>query len=268
MTITTVDAFASGPFSGNPAAVCVLPEPAPEAWMQALAAEMNLSETAFLVPHAEGFHLRWFTPAVEVDLCGHATLASAHVLYESGQLGAEEAARFDTRSGWLVVTADAPGRYTMDFPATPPFARPAPDGFADVFGVEPVWTGQSRFDLFAEVEDEDAVRTLDPDPGAVAALGARGVILTARAHVDSPYDIVSRFFAPGAGVPEDPVTGSAHCAIGPYWADRLGTDAVTCYQASPRGGRVDVRVLGDRVALTGQAVTTYTATLAPAARPA
>ena len=267
MTVTTVDAFASHPFSGNPAAVCVLDAPAPDDWMRALAAEMNLSETAFLVPTGDAFALRWFTPSVEVDLCGHATLASAHLLYESGRVAAGEEARFDTRSGRLVVTMEEPGRYTMDFPATPPVASAAPDGFIDAIGVTPVWTGQSRFDLFAELESEGAVRALDPDPGAVAALGARGIVLTARADETSPYDVVSRFFAPGSGVPEDPVTGSAHCAIGPYWSGRLGTDQLACYQASARGGRVGVRVLDDRVVLTGQAITVYTATLAPAARP-
>lgn len=267
MTITTIDAFASGPFSGNPAAVCILDAPASDDWMQALAGEMNLSETAFLVPDNGAFELRWFTPAVEVDLCGHATLASAHLLYESGRLASDDEARFDTRSGRLVVRMKEPGRYTMDFPATPPAASLLPDGFADTFGVEPVWTGRSRFDLFAELEDEAAVRALDPDPGAVAALGSRGVILTARADGDSSYDVISRFFAPGAGVAEDPVTGSAHCAIGPYWTSKLQTDAVACYQASTRGGRVDVRVRGDRVELTGRAVIVYTAELAPAARP-
>ena len=268
MTITTIDAFANEPFSGNPAAVCVLDAPAPDAWMQALAAEMNLSETAFVVPQDGAFRLRWFTPTVEVDLCGHATLASAHLLYESGRVDADDEVRFDTRSGRLVVKMDGAGRYTMDFPATPPFASEALTGFADTFGIHPVWTGRTRFDLFAEVESEEEVRSLNPDAGAVAALGARGVILTARADDASPYDVVSRFFAPGSGVPEDPVTGSAHCAIGPYWANRFETDALSCYQASARGGRVDVRVLDGRVLLTGPAVTVYTATLAPAARPA
>lgn len=267
MTVTTVDAFASGPFTGNPAAVCVLDRPAPDDWMQALAAEMNLSETAFVVPGDGAFGLRWFTPTVEVALCGHATLASAHLLYESGRVLADAEAAFDTQSGRLVVTMEAPGRYTMDFPATPPAASSAAAGLAEAFGVDPEWTGQSTFDLFIEVEDEATVRDLVPDMAAVAALGTRGVILTARADAASPYDVVSRFFAPEAGVPEDPVTGSAHCAIGPYWADKLGTRTIACYQASARGGRVDVEVQEERVALTGEAVTVYTAHLVPAAHP-
>lgn len=271
MTVTTIDAFAEGPFTGNPAAVCVLDAPASEAWMQALAAEMNLSETAFLVPDREAttsrFGLRWFTPTTEVDLCGHATLASAHLLYESGRLAPDAAARFDTRSGPLSVARLAPDTYRMDFPAAPPTASAAPDGFEAAFGVAPAWIGRTRFDVFAVLDTEAAVRALAPDTGAVAALGARGVILTARADSDRPYDVVSRFFAPEAGVPEDPVTGSAHCAIGPYWSRRLGTDRLVAYQASARGGTVGVEVAGDRVALSGRAVTMYTAQLANVALP-
>ena len=267
MTVTVVDAFAERPFEGNPAAVCVLDAPAPEDWMRGLAAEMNLSETAFVTPGTDGaFGLRWLTPEVEVDLCGHATLASAHVLYETGRLAAGEPARFDTRSGRLTVRPSGERAYAMDLPATPP--EPADlDGVADVFDVEPVWTGRSRFDAFVVLASESEVRQLAPDLGAVARLDARGVILTAPADAASPYDVASRFFAPGAGVPEDPVTGSAHCAIGPYWAERLGRDDVACYQASARGGHVAARVLGDRVELTGTAVTVYRAELAPAARP-
>jgi len=269
MTVTVVDAFAERPFEGNPAAVCLLDAPAPEGWMRGLAAEMNLAETAFLTPGADGaFGLRWLTPTVEVDLCGHATLASAHVLFGSGRLADGEAARFDTRSGRLTVRRTGDATYTMDFPATPPAEAAAPEGFADVFGTEPVWTGRSRFDVFAVLDSEGAVRGLDPDPGAVARLGARGVIVTAQADAGSEVDIVSRFFAPGSGVPEDPVTGSAHCAIGPYWARQLGTDTLRCYQASRRGGHIRVRVLGDRVELTGHAVTVYRAALAEAAAPA
>ncbi len=268
MTVTVIDAFADRPFAGNPAAVCVLDGPAPEAWMRHLAAEMNLAETAFLTPNDDGaFGLRWLTPEIEVDLCGHATLASAHLLYESGRLPANEPARFDTRSGRLTVRQTSEATYAMDFPATPPAATPLPDDFVDAFRVEPVWTGRSRFDVFAVLEDEATVRALAPDLGAVARIDARGVIVTAQARPGSEADVVSRFFAPGAGVPEDPVTGSAHCAIGPYWAERLGTPDLTCYQASGRGGTVGVRVLGDRVELSGQAVTVYRAELTPAARP-
>lgn len=271
VTVTTIDAFADRPFSGNPAAVCVLDRPARDAWMQALAAEMNLSETAFVTPGGAGatapFGLRWFTPTVEVDLCGHATLAAAHLLYESGRLGADDEAQFDTRSGRLTVRQTRAGRYALDFPATPPEAAAPPDGFAEALGAEPVWAGRSRFDWFAVLESEAAVRALDPSAADVAALGLRGVIATARAASDG-VDVVSRFFAPNAGVVEDPVTGSAHCAIGPYWAGALGTDRLACYQASARGGAVDVRVRGDRVVLEGGAVTVYRAELAPSAHPA
>jgi len=251
-----IDAFADAPFTGNPAAVCLLDGPAEAGWMQRVAAEMNLSETAFLHPVEGGYALRWFTPAVEVALCGHATLASAHALYETGRLGPEAPARFHTASGLLTVIPAGEGRLTMDFPATPPVpADDVPDGLAGVFGVTPVWAGRTRFDLFLEVRDEAAVRGLAPDPAAVAALGARGIVVTARADEGRPYDFVSRFFAPGSGIAEDPVTGSAHCALAPFWVERLGREALTGYQASARGGFVGVRVHGDRVALTGRAVT-------------
>ena len=267
MTITTVDAFTDRPFAGNPAAVCVLDAEAPADWMQALAREMNLSETAFLVPAGGDWALRWFTPELEIDLCGHATLASAHVLYESGRLADSDVARFDTRSGRLTVRQHE-GAYVMDFPATPPSPAEVP-GLTDALGLSLRWTGRSRFDVFAVAESEAAVRGFVPDHAAIAALDARGVILTAQAadatRRQSGVDVVSRFFAPGSGVPEDPVTGSAHCAIGPYWGEVLDTDTLSCVQASARGGHLRVRVRGDRVDLTGSAVTIYRADLAPAA---
>jgi len=267
MTVTVVDAFAERPFTGNPAAVVVLEAPAPVAWMRALAGEMNLSETAFLTPAADGaFGLRWFTPAVEVDLCGHATLASAHVLFETARLGPDAEARFETKSGRLTVRRDGAGVYTMDFPATPPQAATV-DGLAAMLGIAPGWTGQTAFDVFAVLPDEAAVRSLTPDFPAIAGLGVRGVIVTAQADGGSEADVVSRYFAPGAGIDEDPVTGSAHCAVGPYWAAEFGRDTLACVQASACGGRVDVRILGDRVELTGRAVTIYRAELGPAARP-
>ena len=256
-----VDAFTSRPFAGNPAGVCVLDGAAGVAWMQAVAAEMRHAETAFLYKEGEGWRLRWFTPTTEVDLCGHATLASAHVLFETGAIPPAATALFYTASGELRVSREEDGRLAMDFPATPPEARSLPDGFAKVFGFEPVWRGRSRFDLFAVAPDEATVRALDPDEAAVAALGARGVIVTARAsgeptpEASGAADVVSRFFAPGSGVPEDPVTGSAHCAIGPYWARELGRDVLRCVQASPRGGSLEVRARGDRVSLVGTAVT-------------
>ena len=256
-----VDAFTDRPFAGNPAGVCLLEGPADERWMQAVAAEMRHAETAFVYKESRLWRLRWFTPTTEVDLCGHATLASANVLFETGALAPEATAIFHTASGELRVARGADGRLAMDFPATPPEAQPLPNAFAEVFGFESIWEGRSRFDLFAVAPDEATVRTLAPDEAAVASLGARGVIVTARAsgtptpEASGDVHVVSRFFAPGSGVPEDPVTGSAHCAIGPYWAGRLGRDALRCVQASPRGGSLDVRVRGDRVTLVGTAVT-------------
>lgn len=251
--IVQVDAFTDRPFAGNPAAVCVLDGPREESWMRDVAAEMNLSETAFLHPRDDGWNLRWFTPAVEVDLCGHATLAAAHVLWQDGLLPPDAEARFHTRSGLLTASL-RDGWITMDFPAKPEQAAPAPDGLAEALGARPVYTGRSRFDWLVQLESEAAVRTLAPDLGVLARVQARGVIVTARSE-GGEYDFVSRFFAPGVGVPEDPVTGSAHCALAPFWAARLGSDSLTGYQASRRGGIVKVRVAGDRVMLGGQGVT-------------
>jgi len=253
LRITQVDAFTDTPFAGNPAAVCLLPAARDEGWMQSVAREMNLSETAFLVRQADGFALRWFTPAVEVALCGHATLASAHVLWEDGHLPAQQQARFHTKSGLL--TGDRAGEWIeLDFPAKREEPAPAPPGLAEALGVTPKYVGKNQFDYLVEVDREDTVRRLAPNHAALAALPVRGVIVTSRAD-SAAYDFVSRFFAPGAGVPEDPVTGSAHCALGPFWQARLGKRELTAYQASPRGGIVRVRVAGDRVKLGGQAVT-------------
>jgi PhzF family phenazine biosynthesis protein len=253
LRITQVDAFTDTPFAGNPAAVCLLPAPRDEGWMQSLAREMNLSETAFLVRAADGYDLRWFTPSVEVALCGHATLASAHVLWEDGHLPPAQQARFHTKSGLL--TGDRAGEWIeLDFPAKREEPASAPAGLAEALGVTPKYVGKNQFDYLVEIDGEVAVRRLTPNHAALAALPVRGVIVTSRA--DSPgYDFVSRFFAPGSGVPEDPVTGSAHCALGPYWQSRLGKSDLVAYQASPRGGVVRVRVAGDRVKLGGKAVT-------------
>lgn len=260
LRIYQVDAFTDKPFRGNPAAVCLLPEPAEAAWMQNLAREMNLSETAFLVKTADGFDLRWFTPAVEVRLCGHATLASAHILWETGILAPGEEARFFTLSGLL--TAEKQGDWIeMNFPATRAEATDEPPHLLQALGVEPNYVGKNVFDYLIEVESEDEVRSLDPDFAALKGLGVRGVMVTSRSA--SPgIDFVSRFFAPGAGINEDPVTGSAHCFLGPYWSQRLGKDEFMAYQASQRGGTVRVRVAGDRVYLGGQAVTVFTGELA------
>jgi len=221
--------------------------------MRDVAREMNLSETAFLTPQNGGYNLRWFTPAVEVDLCGHATLASAHVLWEEGHLPAGAQARFHTRSGLL--TADRRGDWIeMDFPAKLEQATEPPAELAAALGVQPVYVGRNQFDYLVEVESAPAVRGAQPDHSALRKLPVRGVIVTARSDVPE-FDFISRFFAPGAGVDEDPVTGSAHTCLGPYWQKRLGRAAFVAYQASPRGGVVKVRCAGGRVCLAGQAVT-------------
>jgi PhzF family phenazine biosynthesis protein len=257
LNLYQVDAFTDRAFAGNPAAVCLLPEPRDERWMQDVAREMNLSETAFLVPReGGGFGLRWFTPALEVELCGHATLASAHVLWESGILAPGEEARFYTLSGWLTATqvdGDISG-IMLDFPATPVTEAEPPPGLAEALGVELHFVGKSTFDYLVEIEPEAAVRRLTPDFRRLASIPVRGVIVTARAS-EPPYDFVSRFFAPGSGVDEDPVTGSAHCSLGPYWGALLGKDDLLALQASPRGGTLRVRLAGERVKLIGQAIT-------------
>jgi PhzF family phenazine biosynthesis protein len=249
-----VDAFATKPFEGNPAAVCLLSELRPAEWMQSLAAEMNLSETAFVRPIDEGFELRWFTPAIEVDLCGHATLASAHVLWSEDAAPHSEPIRFHTRSGVLTCT-QAGNLIELDFPATPAAPSDPPAGLLEAMGVRPSFVGRSKFDKFLVVESEEGVRSLNPDFGALRRVqGMRGVIVTS-ASSDPRFDFVSRYFAPGAGVDEDPVTGSAHCCLGPFWGERLGKTELTGFQASRRGGIVRMRLAGDRVILGGTAVT-------------
>jgi PhzF family phenazine biosynthesis protein len=255
-----VDAFTDRPFHGNPAAVCLLDAPRDDTWMQAVAAEMNLAETAFVVPQGEGYGLRWFTPTIEVDLCGHATLATAHALWETGRLAPERDALFDTRSGRLTATR-RDGLIELDFPSTPADAAEAfVTGLADALGATPAWAGRSIFDLMAVFGTAADVRALVPDMARIADLPARGIIVTAPSD-DGVHDFVSRFFAPAAGVPEDPVTGSAHCALAPYWAARLGQARLLGYQASRRGGTVRVEHAGPRVRLGGQAVTVFTAEL-------
>jgi PhzF family phenazine biosynthesis protein len=258
LRIVQVDAFTSQPFRGNPAAVCILPEPREDAWMADVAREMNLAETAFLTRQADGFNLRWFTPAVEVKLCGHATLASAHVLWQDGHLPESAQARFHTLSGLLTANRKPGGWIEMDFPATHAEPVDAPAHLAEALGLTPVWVGRNQFDYLVEADSEATVRALSPDHRQLRKLPVRGVIVTARG---ADYDFVSRFFAPGSGIDEDPVTGSAHCALGPYWAAKLGKTAFRAFQASPRGGDVRVRVAGDRVILSGQAVTVLTGDL-------
>ena len=253
--IYQIDAFTDRPFSGTPAGVCLLDAPGDAAWMQLVAREMNLAETAFLCPQADGFDLRWFTPAVEIDLCGHATLASAHILWETGRLPEEAEARFHTRSGLL--TAQRSGdRIEMDFPATPDRPVDPPKGLVQALGAVPRYVGRSSFDLLVELESEAWVRDLCPDLLAVRGIDARGVIVTAAAETPGT-DFVSRFFAPRVGIDEDPVTGSSHCCLGPYWARRLGKTSLTAYQTSARGGTVYIRLSGDRVCLGGNAVTVF-----------
>ncbi|MFW6290862.1 MAG: PhzF family phenazine biosynthesis protein [Spirochaetota bacterium] len=263
-----VDAFTDRPFAGNPAAVCFLDGPADAGWMQAVAAEMNLAETAFVVPLAEAdagrearthevdiharYGLRWFTPTVEVDLCGHATLATAHALWSEGRAPSGSTLRFETRSGEL--TAQRTGELIrLDFPAAPAAACEPPAGLLEALGVEGTFVGRNAFDYLVVVDDETVVRSLSPDLRALTDISTRGVMVTARS--DGGYDFVSRFFAPGAGIDEDPVTGSAHCCLGPYWAGVTGKSELVGYQASARGEIVRVQVGAERVALDGSAVT-------------
>lgn len=251
--IVQVDAFTDQAFAGNPAAVCVLAHAADKRWMQQVAREMNLSETAFLFRQGDAWNLRWFTPTLEVDLCGHATLASAHVLWQDRQLEPGAQARFDTKSGRL--TAERTGDWIeMDFPAEPARTAEPPDSLLDALGVKAKYVGKNRMDYLVEVASETELRTMRPDHTRLRTLPVRGVIVTAPA-VEDEFDFVSRFFAPGSGVDEDPVTGSAHCCLAPYWGAKLGKTEMTGFQASARGGVVRVRTAGDRVILGGQAVT-------------
>lgn len=253
MTLFQVDAFTDQPFAGNPAAVCLLSEAQDERWMRLVAREMNLSETAFVHRQEDGFSLRWFTPLIEVDLCGHATLATAHVLWESGWLQADEVASFYTRSGLL--TAERRNNVIeLNFPALSLQATPLPAHFARALGVTPTYSGKFGAKHLLEVENEEILRSLTPDFAALKAHPGRGIVVTSLAS-SAEYDIVSRYFAPWVGVDEDPATGSSHCALGPYWAQKLGKNKLNAYQASVRGGAMRVRVEGERVYLGGQAVT-------------
>ncbi len=253
--VVQVDAFTDRPFKGNPAAVCVLSQPRDDQWMQQVAQEMNLSETAFVQRAADGFDLRWFTPTMEVDLCGHATLASAHALWEAGYLAPDAQARFHTRSGQLTATRNG-DIIELNLPAMPVREVAPPAGLAEALEVVPEYVGANSFDVLVVVATEEEVRALRPDYGLLRALPVRGVIVTSRATTQG-HDFVSRYFAPAVGIDEDPVTGSAHCALGPFWQERLGQDSFVAYQASARGGRLVVRVAGDRVILGGHAVTVF-----------
>jgi PhzF family phenazine biosynthesis protein len=266
MPLFQVDAFTDVPFSGNPAAVYVSSAFPSDSWMQNLAAEMNLSETAFVVPPApsadrRAYRLRWFTPTHEVDLCGHATLAAAHVIWEewndADRGHGSSALVFDTASGTMTATQADDGAIVLDFPADPPKEMPLPMGVLDALGVsEAVFTGRGDRDMFIHMDRPETLTSLVPDMDVLASFDTRGFVVTAAANNDA--DFVSRFFGPGVGVPEDPVTGSAHCALGPYWADRLGRTRLTGRQVSARGGTVSVNVHSEgRVHLSGHAVTVF-----------
>lgn len=255
ISIFQVDAFTDRPFGGNPAGVCMLSEEKPELWMQFIAREMNLPETAFLLKRNDYYDLRWFTPKVEVELCGHATLASAHVLYEFGYLDPDKQARFQTKSGLLTAEKD---RLTvmLNFPAQPEQPAAVPSGLKEALNIEPKYTGKNRFAYLLELDSELTIRNLQPNFNLLKQIEGRGIIVTARSD-KKEYDFVSRFFAPAIGIDEDPVTGSAHCCLGPYWYQKLKKEALTGYQASERGGIVRIGIEGDRIRLGGKAVTIF-----------
>jgi PhzF family phenazine biosynthesis protein len=267
--LRTVDAFTDRPFSGNPAAVVVLDEIPPDDWMAALARETAVSDTAFVIRETSSdadFRLRWFTPKMEVELCGHATLAAAHCLLEDG---VSAPIRFATRSGVLTVSRHDDGSLVMDFPAWPPVPIDTPAGLVEALGVPVVWTGKSDNYVFllALLLDESAVRALSPDVARLTSLDAKAVIVTAASDAGQAYDFVSRVFAPNVGINEDPVTGSSHTVLAPYWADRLGRRSLVGFQASTRSGLVRVEVNGDRVTIAGHAVTVVEGVLTSSASP-
>lgn len=258
-----IDAFTAEAFRGNPAAVCLLDGPRPDTWMRRVAAEMNLSETAFVAPRvghardgAGNFNLRWFTPIAEVNLCGHATLAAAHALWETGRVPSTEGARFHTHSG--ILTARLDGQWIeLDFPAVPPERVDPPQGLLEALGMSRTavrYIGRGGTDYVIELDAEAAVRELQPDFVKLAGIECRGVTVTA-ASADGACDFVSRFFAPTVGINEDPVTGSAHCRLVPYWSHKLGRAEMRAHQVSPRGGVLVVKLDGARVHMAGQAVT-------------
>lgn len=250
-----VDAFTIQPFKGNPAAVCLLNEPKEDEWLQQVAREMNVSETAFLIKREEGYSLRWFTPVAEVDLCGHATLASAHTLWENGFLNEEKEARFITKSGLLTAKQTSNNWIELNFPAEPVMETVAPPGLLEGLGLGEVkFVGKNRMDYLVEAETEEEVKSLRPNWTLLEELGGRGIIVTSQSLGNS-YDFISRAFFPAIGINEDPVTGSAHCGLGPYWETQLNKSNFYAYQASQRGGNLKVHVRDDRVLLSGQAVT-------------
>jgi len=256
MQIYQIDAFTDSAFAGNPAAVCILSEKMEDDWMQNLAAEMNLSETAFIYREGKNFNLRWFTPSSEVDLCGHATLASAHTLWEAGEVSSEETIDFDTKSG--ILTAEKNEKWIeLNFPAEIEEAADIPENMTKALGqIEIVYSGKNRMDYLLEVESEEIVKNIEPDFDLLKKIDTRGIIVTAISASDK-YDFVSRFFAPNIGITEDPVTGSAHCCLGPYWSEKLNKNSLIGFQASERGGTVRVKADGNRINLSGKAVTIF-----------
>ncbi len=249
-----VDSFTSQPFKGNPAGVCILSTVQPDSWMQNVALEMNVAETAFPLKQDEGYNLRWFTPRVEVDLCGHATLAAAHILWETGREARQTELSFSTRSGLLSARINN-GWIELNFPRPSVQAASAPEGMLEALGVQASFVGHDGTDYLVELESDSLVRSLQPNFGILEHIQSRGVIVTARSS-SSEYDFVSRFFAPQVGIPEDPVTGSAHCGLATYWGAKLGKQTFLAYQASARGGELRLRIKGGRVVIGGQAVTT------------
>ncbi|MFA4878377.1 MAG: PhzF family phenazine biosynthesis protein [Methanoregula sp.] len=254
-----VDAFTSSPFRGNTAGICIPDGPADAAWMQQVASELKHSETAFLFLEGANWNLRWFTPTEEVKLCGHATLAAAFVLWETGRVARDKAITFDTLSGKL--TARKNGDWiSMDFPQEPVAESMPIPGLGQALGADPLYTGRNRFDILVELPLADDVCSLEPDMDALLAIRTRGFIVTAASDLPH-FDFVSRFFAPAVGVPEDPVTGSAHCCLAPYWGEKLKKTEMVGFQCSPRGGSVRVRLEGDRVILEGHAVHVFSGKL-------
>jgi PhzF family phenazine biosynthesis protein len=253
LPIYTVDAFTSERFKGNPAAVCILEEEIVDELMKKIAFEMNLSETAFILKQKNGYSLRWFTPSIEVNLCGHATLASSHILWETGMHDSGSDIKFFTRSGELTARKNG-SSIELDFPLIEQKKINTPPELEKALGAKPVYVGSTEWNYIVEFDSEKTVRYLEPDFNLLRKLPAWGTIVTAKGSSDG-YDFVSRFFAPEKGVPEDPVTGSSHCILGPYWMEKLGKNTFKAYQASHRGGVVGVRVENDRVYLTGDAVT-------------
>ncbi len=259
MSIFQVDAFTSEAFCGNPAGVVILTKKMPDQWIQGVALEMNLSETAFILKEKDSFSLRWFTPKVEVDLCGHATLASAHVLFEKSYLEHNETVNFDTLSGRLCASV-SDGWITLDFPCLSLEQIPVSEKISQALGFSPNSVYKTDVNILIEMSDPQSVKGFTPNFSKLAELPYQGLIITARGD-DGRYDFVSRYFAPRAGIDEDPVTGSAHCSLAPYWVPRLNKNKFDAYQVSKRGGNIKVELVNDRVLLTGQAVTIFSGSL-------